>query len=295
MLRRTKEQVALDLPPKQVQVLPLDPHPVHRPHLRPAPAARAAAGAGPARVTRRPTASRSSPRSPGCASSPSTRHSSTTSMPARRPPPRSSSSSTSSRARGRGPPGARLQPVHRLPAHRRGGRSRAAGLHTSYLDGSTQDRQSVVRRLPRGDATAFLISLKAGRLRADADRGRLRLRARPLVEPRGRGTGDRPGAPHRAEPTRSPSTGSSRRARSRRRSSRSRSASATSSSASSTRAVRSPAPSRPTTCATCSESAELTGVCRCSADEREERCLTERPRPLTAADRMRAMRRDGPC
>lgn len=30
MLRRTKEQVALDLPPKQVQVLPVEAHPVHR-------------------------------------------------------------------------------------------------------------------------------------------------------------------------------------------------------------------------------------------------------------------------
>ncbi len=32
MLRRTKEQVAVDLPPKQVQVVPVEPHPVHR-HL----------------------------------------------------------------------------------------------------------------------------------------------------------------------------------------------------------------------------------------------------------------------
>lgn len=30
MLRRTKEQVAIDLPPKQIQVMALDPHPVHR-------------------------------------------------------------------------------------------------------------------------------------------------------------------------------------------------------------------------------------------------------------------------
>ena len=30
MLRRTKEQVAIDLPPKQIQVLPVPPHPIHQ-------------------------------------------------------------------------------------------------------------------------------------------------------------------------------------------------------------------------------------------------------------------------
>ncbi len=38
----------------------------------------------------------------------------------------------------------------------------AAGLRTAYLDGSTQDRQSVIRGFRDGEATAFLISLKAG-------------------------------------------------------------------------------------------------------------------------------------
>jgi SNF2 family DNA or RNA helicase len=37
-----------------------------------------------------------------------------------------------------------------------------AGLETAYLDGSTTDRQSVVRGFREGDAVAFLISLKAG-------------------------------------------------------------------------------------------------------------------------------------
>jgi SNF2 family DNA or RNA helicase len=37
-----------------------------------------------------------------------------------------------------------------------------AGVDTAYLDGSTTDRQSVVRGFREGDATAFLISLKAG-------------------------------------------------------------------------------------------------------------------------------------
>ena len=45
MLRRTKEAVATELPPKMEQVLSVDLHPRHRAHLRPAPAARAAAAA----------------------------------------------------------------------------------------------------------------------------------------------------------------------------------------------------------------------------------------------------------
>ncbi|MDN5803412.1 MAG: DEAD/DEAH box helicase [Microlunatus sp.] len=41
-------------------------------------------------------------------------------------------------------------------------RLRTAGLPTAYLDGSTTDRETVIRRFRDGEAAAFLISLRAG-------------------------------------------------------------------------------------------------------------------------------------
>ena len=131
MLRRTKEQVAIDLPPKQIQVMALDPHPVHRhiydQHLqrerqrvlgllddpesnRVAILARADPAA-PARPRPRPR--RRGPRRQG-----DRRQDRVPRRPA-------------ARARRRGPPGPRLQPVHRLPAHRRG-RADARGASTRH-------------------------------------------------------------------------------------------------------------------------------------------------------------------
>ena len=74
-----------------------------------------------------------------------------------------------------------------------------AGVAYAYLDGRTRNRDQVVQRFRTGEASVFLISLKAGRVRTEPDRGGLLLRARPLVEPRDRGSGGRPGAPHRPD------------------------------------------------------------------------------------------------
>ncbi|GAA2740997.1 DEAD/DEAH box helicase [Terrabacter aerolatus] len=161
MLRRTKEQVAVDLPPKQIQVMALDPHPVHRhiydQHLQ-----------------------RERQRVLGLLDDPEAN--------------RVAILASLTRLRQLA-----LDPVLVDEVH--GGKATAAkvdflvdqlrelaaeghralvfsqftgflriveaaltraGLHTAYLDGSTTDRQSVVRGFREGDAVAFLISLKAG-------------------------------------------------------------------------------------------------------------------------------------
>ncbi|HEX6055005.1 MAG TPA: DEAD/DEAH box helicase, partial [Intrasporangium sp.] len=161
MLRRTKEQVALDLPPKQVQVLPLDPHPVHghiyEQHLQ--------------RERQRvlgllgdPEANRiailaSLTRLRQLALDPSlvddVHHGKATAAKVeflveqlKELEAEGHRALVFSQFTGF------LRIVERALA--------AAGLRTSYLDGSTQDRQSVIRGFRDGDATAFLISLKAG-------------------------------------------------------------------------------------------------------------------------------------
>jgi superfamily II DNA or RNA helicase len=161
MLRRTKEQVALDLPPKQVQVLPLDPHPVHAhiydQHLQ--------------RERQRvlgllndPEANRvailaSLTRLRQLALDPSlvddAHHGKATAAKVdflidqlKELEAEGHRALVFSQFTGF------LRIVERALA--------AAGLSTSYLDGSTQDRQSVIRGFRDGEATAFLISLKAG-------------------------------------------------------------------------------------------------------------------------------------
>jgi superfamily II DNA or RNA helicase len=67
------------------------------------------------------------------------------------------------------------------------------GIVHEYLDGQTRDRAERVARFQSDQGCGvFLISLKAGGLG-------LNLTAAPVVEPRGRGAGDRPGAPHRTD------------------------------------------------------------------------------------------------
>jgi len=161
MLRRTKDQVALDLPPKQVQVLPLDPHPVHGhiydQHLQ--------------RERQRvlgllgdPEANRvailaSLTRLRQLALDPSlvddAHHGKATAAKVdflveqlKELEAEGHRALVFSQFTGF------LRIVERALA--------AAGLRTSYLDGSTRDRQSVIRGFRDGDATAFLISLKAG-------------------------------------------------------------------------------------------------------------------------------------
>ena len=93
---------------------------------------------------------------------------------------------------------------------------------------------------------------QGGRPRPQPDRGRLRLPARPLVEPGRRGAGDRPHAPHRPDAARSSPTASSPATRSRRRCSSSRRRSAT-------WPTRSSGP----TTASCAASAARTWSCCC--------------------------------
>ncbi len=74
-----------------------------------------------------------------------------------------------------------------------------AGLAYAYLDGRTRDRDRAVRRFRDGTAPVFLISLKAGRFRPQPRRSGLLLRAGPVVEPGDRGPGRRPDAQDRAD------------------------------------------------------------------------------------------------
>ena len=72
-----------------------------------------------------------------------------------------------------------------------------------YLDGRTRNRAARVERFQTDpDCPIFLISLKAGGLGPEPDRRRIRLPARPVVEPGRRGPGHRPLAPDRPDPAR---------------------------------------------------------------------------------------------
>ncbi len=74
----------------------------------------------------------------------------------------------------------------------------AEGLPYLYLDGRTRDRAGEGRGFPVGDRlSAVPDQPQGGRPGSQPDRRRLRLPARSLVEPRRRGPGDRPRAPHR--------------------------------------------------------------------------------------------------
>ena len=83
-----------------------------------------------------------------------------------------------------------------------GRRLDAAGIAHTYLDGSTRHRERVIDEFRTRRGAGVPDQPQGGRLRADPDRGRLRLPARPVVESGGRGAGGRPCAPHRADPHR---------------------------------------------------------------------------------------------
>ena len=147
------------------------------------------------------TASRSCARSRCCASSACIRASSTTAHDSGPVRQARRAGRAARRRRRRRPPRARLQPVHRLP--RAGPRAPRPRGHRLLLP-----RRPHAPARPRPRAVqgrhdpVFLISLKAGGLRAQPDRGRLLLPARPVVEPGDRGPGDRPHPPHRPDPPR---------------------------------------------------------------------------------------------
>ena len=162
MLRRTKEQVALDLPPKQIQVLPLEPHPVHRHiydrHLQ--------------RERQRVLGLLEDPESNRVAILAAlTRLRQLALDPALVDPAHADKATPAkvdflvdqlARARRRRTPRARLQPVHGLPRAVSRPRSPAQGCTRHTSTGPRRDRQAVVDDFRRGDAVAFLISLKAG-------------------------------------------------------------------------------------------------------------------------------------
>ena len=94
------------------------------------------------------------------------------------------------------------------------------------------------RLVPRGHGAGVPDLAQGRRLRAHPHRGRLRVRARPVVEPRRRGPGHRPHPPDRPDPPGQRLPDGRRATPSRRRSSPCRSASATCSPGWSTRAPR---------------------------------------------------------
>jgi SNF2 family DNA or RNA helicase len=161
MLRRTKEQVAIDLPPKQIQVLPLDPHPAHRhiydQHLQ-----------------------RERQRVLGLLDDPDANRVAILAALTRLRQLALDPSLVDDAHAGSATPAKidyLIDQLRELAAE--GHRALVfsqftgflrhvetaldrAGIETAYLDGSTTDRQAVIRGFREGDATAFLISLKAG-------------------------------------------------------------------------------------------------------------------------------------
>ena len=161
MLRRTKEQVALDLPPKQIQVLPLEPHPVHRHiydrHLQ--------------RERQRVLGLLEDPESNRVAILAAlTRLRQLALDPALVDPAHAGKATPAKvdflvdQLRELAAEGHRALVFSQFTGFLRGVEAALAraGLHTAYLDGSTTDRQAVVDDFRQGDAVAFLISLKAG-------------------------------------------------------------------------------------------------------------------------------------
>ena len=252
MLRRTKEQVAADLPPKQEQVLARRPRTQAPQALRDPPAAGAAEGARAARRLR-PQPVRDLP----------VAHPAAPAQPARRPRRRGGRRRRARRkldclveqlrGRGRrGPPRAGVQPVHRLPRAgcATGSTRRASATATST--GRTRSAARVVDALHGRRRPGVPDQPQGGRLRAEPDRGRLLLPARPLVEPGRRGAGGRPHAPDRPDAAGDGLPAGGRATRSRRRWSRCAAQGANCSAASSTTAtVRRPRSPR-TTSAGCS-------------------------------------------
>ncbi|GAA6525356.1 DEAD/DEAH box helicase [Intrasporangium sp. DVR] len=161
MLRRTKEQVALDLPPKQIQVVALDPHPVHRhiydQHLQrerqrvlglltDAEANRVAILASLTRL-------RQLALDPGLVDE-AHRGKATAAKVEFLVDQLRELAAEGHRALVFSQFTGFLRVVQRALD--------TAGVATAYLDGSTTDRPAVIRGFREGDATAFLISLKAG-------------------------------------------------------------------------------------------------------------------------------------
>ncbi|EWT02359.1 helicase SNF2 [Intrasporangium oryzae NRRL B-24470] len=161
MLRRTKEQVAIDLPPKQIQVMPIAPHPVHAhiydQHLQ--------------RERQRVLGLLDDPEANRVAILAALTRLRQLSLDPALVDDAHAGKATAAKVE------FLVEQLRELAAE--GHRAlvfsqftgflriveRAlteAGLRTCYLDGTTTDRQSVIRGFRDGQAAAFLISLKAG-------------------------------------------------------------------------------------------------------------------------------------
>ena len=81
-------------------------------------------------------------------------------------------------------------------------RLEAEGIPYCYLDGGTRDRAAVVRRFRDGAEPGLPDQPQGRRVRAEPPRGRPLLPARPVVEPSDRSAGRRPHPPYRADPQR---------------------------------------------------------------------------------------------
>ncbi|MBC9820811.1 DEAD/DEAH box helicase [Terrabacter sp. MAHUQ-38] len=161
MLRRTKEQVAIDLPPKQIQVVGLDPHPVHRhiydQHLQ--------------RERQRVLGLLDDPEANRVAILAALTRLRQLALDPVLVDEVHAGKATAAKIeflvdqlRELAAEGHRALVFSQFTGFLRivEAALTRAGIDTAYLDGSTTDRQSVVRGFREGDATAFLISLKAG-------------------------------------------------------------------------------------------------------------------------------------
>jgi superfamily II DNA or RNA helicase len=161
MLRRTKEQVAIDLPPKQIQVLPLDPHPAHRhiydQHLQ--------------RERQRVLGLLDDPESNRVAILAALTRLRQLALDPSLVDDAHAGAATPAKVeflvdllRELAAEGHRALVFSQFTGFLRNVETalRQAGIGTAYLDGSTTNRQAVIREFRTGDATAFLISLKAG-------------------------------------------------------------------------------------------------------------------------------------
>jgi SNF2 family DNA or RNA helicase len=161
MLRRTKEQVAIDLPPKQIQVMALDPHPVHRhiydQHLQ--------------RERQRVLGLLEDPESNRVAILAALTRLRQLALDPVLVDEVHAGKATAAKIdflvdqlRELAAEGHRALVFSQFTGFLRivEAALTRAGVTTAYLDGSTTDRQSVVRGFREGDAVAFLISLKAG-------------------------------------------------------------------------------------------------------------------------------------
>ena len=203
ILRRTKEQVAPDLPAKTEQTLVLRARAAEqrklydelRDHYR-ARAARhasSATGIGAAKIQVLEALLRL--RQAAC-------HPGLVDTHAARRAEREARRAAAAARRGRSRKGTRRSSSRssQLPRHRARRGSTSAGIAYEYLDGRTRDRQrasSASRTIPT--CRLFLDQPEGRRPRPQPDRGRVRLPARSLVEPGRRGAGHRPRAPHRPD------------------------------------------------------------------------------------------------